>query len=153
MRERWVLGDTAETVLTIYKHTRACSTPLPRARAPLASQQRAVNVSGSTAALLEAAVFGWLRRRRLSEDARRRVLISLARSEEALIETHVQNVLDLLSAVGDEWSLVKVLELYLDTLAPDAAHAELITRRIMAEVRQDPDAAGGRRRRRATSPA
>jgi hypothetical protein len=63
------------------------------------------------------------------------MLIALARSEEAIVETHIENVLDLLDAVGDEMSLERALELYLDTMAPGDARAEIIARRLISRVR------------------
>jgi hypothetical protein len=91
-------------------------------------------------------VFGWFRRRRLSEGARRRVLVALARSEEALLEAHVENVLDVLEAAGDELSLERVLELYLDATEPGEARAEIIARRILGRVDHDRVAPAGRKR-------
>jgi hypothetical protein len=49
----------------------------------------------------EVAVLGWLRRRKLGESGRRRLLIALARAEEELIETHVANAVDVIESVGD----------------------------------------------------
>src|SRR5690606_8984873 len=47
-------------------------------------------------------MFNWIRRRRLSADARRKLLLVSARAEEAVVETHVVNILDLLDTLGDE---------------------------------------------------
>jgi hypothetical protein len=83
-------------------------------------------------------MLGWLKkRRRLSAAAQRRLLIALARSEEELVRVHVQNVLDVLEAVGGELSSGRVLELYLDELEVDEPHATIIAQRVMARLEED----------------
>ena len=79
-------------------------------------------------------VFDWLKRKRLSEDGRRRLMVSLAKAEEAVVETHVRNALDVIAAVGDEMPLDRVLELYLDTLEPGEGRQEIIARRVLARL-------------------
>jgi hypothetical protein len=93
-------------------------------------------------------VFRWLRRRRLSDSGRRRLLIALARAEEALVETHVRNVLRMQEAVGEELPLERALELYLEALDPGEPHSSIVERRVLASVEGPPAAARGRRARR-----
>jgi hypothetical protein len=95
-------------------------------------------------------VFDWLRRRRLSDDARRRLVIALARAEETIIETHVRNVLDVVAAVGDELALDRILDVYLEALEPDDTRATLIARRVLARLNTDgqPGRSRGARRLR-----
>src|SRR5688500_17354673 len=64
--------------------------------------------------LLEEAknMFNWLRRRRLSAGARKRMLLIAARAEDAIVETHVANIIDLLVNLGDEVDLDWGVELY-----------------------------------------
>lgn len=81
-------------------------------------------------------VFDWLRRRRLSDEGRRRLLVSLARAEEALVETHVRNALNVLESVGEEMSLDRALELYLEAMDPGDSRAEIIARRVLARLEQ-----------------
>ncbi|MEX2281017.1 MAG: hypothetical protein WEE89_00860 [Gemmatimonadota bacterium] len=76
----------------------------------------------------------WFKRRRLSEEARRRLLVALAKSEEAVIETHVRSALDVIATVGEELPLDRVLELYLDALEPGEGRAEIIARRVLARL-------------------
>ena len=87
-------------------------------------------------------VFDWLKRRRLSEERRRRLLVSLAKAEEAVVEAHVRNALDVIAAVGDELPLDRVLELYLDTLEPGEGRGEIIARRVLARLEGDEEDAG-----------
>lgn len=89
-------------------------------------------------------VFRWIRRRRLSESARRRLMIALARAEEGLVETHVRNVLRVHEAVSEEMTLDRALELYLEALDPGEPHASIVERRVLARVEGD---AGGRGKR------
>jgi hypothetical protein len=79
-------------------------------------------------------VFDWLKRRRLSEEGRRRLLVSLAKAEEAVLETHVRNALEVIATVGDELPLDRVLELYLEAVEPGNGRAEIIARRVLARL-------------------
>jgi hypothetical protein len=92
-------------------------------------------------------MFDWLRRRRLSNEARRKLLIAAARAEEAIVETHVANVLDLAYALRDEVDLDRALELYMEMLPMDEHMAVSVTNRALARheapgPRRDPG--GGR---------
>jgi hypothetical protein len=94
-------------------------------------------------------VFSWLKRQRMDEGARRRLLIALARAEEELIETHVQNALDVVEAVGDSLSIGRALELYLEALEPEEPRATIVAKRVLARLeRDDLERARGRKRRR-----
>lgn len=84
----------------------------------------------------------WLKRRRLSSEARRKLLIIAARSEEAVIETHVANAIGLLQALGDEVDLNRGLELYIDMMSLDDAISAAVTNRILARLEDQPSAAG-----------
>jgi hypothetical protein len=90
-------------------------------------------------------VLRWFRRRRLSEGGRRRLAFALARAEEALIEAHVRNVLDVYDAIGEEASVSGVAALYLDAMEVAEPQASIIARRVLA--RSD-SVAGPRRRAR-----
>lgn len=76
-------------------------------------------------------VIDFFRRRKLSDDMKRRLLVGLARSEEALIDTHVQNIFDLIDDLED-LPIEKVLDIYLDTLDLDENQATRIARRVLA---------------------
>lgn len=94
-------------------------------------------------------MLGWLRRRRRRDDAgRKRLLIALARAEEALIETHVENFLDVLDAVGDDIPLDRLLDIYLDAMEPGEPRATIIARRVLARLETDDGARGERPARR-----
>jgi hypothetical protein len=90
-----------------------------------------------------AAMLNWLRRRRLSADARRRLLIIAARSEEALIETHVSNTLDLLDALGEEIDLDRGIELYDEIMSLPPILAATVRTRVLARI-ETPTSASGR---------
>lgn len=93
-------------------------------------------------------MFDWLRRRRLSAEARRKLLIVAARSEEALVETHVANVLELLQALGGEVDVDRALELYAELLPMDEHLLSMVSNRVLARHGQ-PEA---RPRVRSTGP-
>ena len=82
-------------------------------------------------------VFDFFRRKKLSDDGRRRLLVALARAEEALVDTHVRNALDLIEVIGDELPLDRVLELYLEALDPGEGRAEVIARRVLSRLESD----------------
>jgi hypothetical protein len=77
-------------------------------------------------------MFDWLRRRRLSAEAKRKLLIVAARSEEALVETHVANVLELLEALAGEIDVDRGLELYAELLPMDEHQLAMVENRVMA---------------------
>lgn len=79
-------------------------------------------------------VFDFLKRRRLSEDGQKRLLVALARSEETIVETHVENALDVIEAVGDELPLDRVLQVYLEALESNPQRAEIIARRVLSKL-------------------
>ena len=79
-------------------------------------------------------MLGWLRRRRMSEAARRRMVIAMARAEEELVETHVRNALDLFEAVGEEIPMDQALETYLDAMDVTEPRASIVARRVMARL-------------------
>ena len=84
-------------------------------------------------------MFDWLKRRRLSEDTRRRLLVSLAKAEEAVVDTHVRNVLDVVAAVGGELPLDRVLELYVDAMDVGNGRSEIIARRVLSRLEGSED--------------
>jgi hypothetical protein len=86
-------------------------------------------------------MLGWLnRRRRLSTTGQRRLMLALARAEEQIIRTHVQNALDIMEAVGDELSPGRALELYLDEVEVDDPHATIVAQRVRSRLEEDSDA-------------
>ena len=84
-------------------------------------------------------MFDWMKRRKLSNDGRRRLLVAIAKAEEAILETHVRNALDVIVAVGDDLPLDRVLELYLDALEPGEGRTEVIARRVLSRLEADND--------------
>jgi len=93
-------------------------------------------------------MFDWLRRRRLSNEAKRKLLICAARAEEAIVETHVANVLDLLDTLREEVDVDRALELYMEMLPMDEHVAATVTNRVLARHDAPPSrrapATGGR---------
>jgi hypothetical protein len=97
----------------------------------------------------EAFVLGWLRKKRLSEAARRRLVVALARAEEEIIETHVESALDVLDSVGEDIPVQQVIDLYLDTFDPGEPRSSIVERRVLARLEsRGLRRTEGRRRRR-----
>lgn len=86
-------------------------------------------------------MFDWLRRRRLSSEAKRKLLIVAARSEEAIVETHVANVLDMIDMLGDELDLDRALEVYQEMLPMDEHVAATVTNRVLSRY-ENPSSRG-----------
>jgi hypothetical protein len=85
-------------------------------------------------------MFNWLRRRRLSAGARKRMLLVAARAEEAIVETHVSNLIDLLETLGDEVDFDRGIELYTEMMSLDETLAATVTNRLLARL-EDPRSA------------
>jgi hypothetical protein len=81
-------------------------------------------------------MLNWLRRRRLSPEARRQLLIIAARSEEAVIETHVKNALELINALGAEVDFERGIELYEEMMSLQPAVAAMIRNRVLARLEE-----------------
>jgi len=79
-------------------------------------------------------MFNWLRRRKLSSEARKRLLLVAARSEEAIVETHVANLIDLLETLEDEVDLDRALEIYIEMMSLDESMETTVTNRFLARV-------------------
>jgi hypothetical protein len=80
-------------------------------------------------------MFNFLRRRRLSAESQRKLKIVKARAEEAVIGTHVANVLELYDMLGDEVDVERALDLYLEEVAPgplEETMAAAVANRVLA---------------------
>ncbi len=73
-------------------------------------------------------------RKRLSAEVRRKLMIAAARSEEAVIETHVANALDLLDDLGDEIDVDRAMEMYVDMMSLGETVASVVTNRVLAQL-------------------
>ena len=83
-------------------------------------------------------VMGWLKgRRRLTDAADRRLLIALARAEEEIVRTHVQNALEVIDAVAGEMTMGRALELYLDEADLDEPQSTIVARRVLARLEEE----------------
>jgi hypothetical protein len=77
-------------------------------------------------------LFDWLRRRRLSNEAKRKLLLAAARAEEALVETHVANVMEMMALLEGEIDVDRGLELYHEMLPMDEHISATVTNRVLA---------------------
>ena len=78
----------------------------------------------------------FLRKRRLSAAAERRLLSVLARCEQEVVNTHVQNALDVIEAVVEEMSPARAVELYLDELDVDDPERTIVAQRVLSGLRE-----------------
>jgi hypothetical protein len=90
-------------------------------------------------------MFNWIRRRRLSGDTRKRLLLVAARAEEAIVETHVNNLLDLLETLDDEIELDRAIEIYAEMVSLEESRAPTVTNRLLARL-ENPQSATRTRR-------
>jgi hypothetical protein len=79
-------------------------------------------------------MWNWFRRKKLSVDARRRLTILAARSEEAVVETHVANATALLGELADEVDLERGLDLYEEIMHLPPILSATVRTRVMARV-------------------
>lgn len=80
-------------------------------------------------------MLNWLRRRRLSDDARKKLMLFSARAEEEIIDAHVGNLLDLLDTLGDELDLDTAIDMYVNRMmALDETLASTVTNRLLAQL-------------------
>lgn len=79
-------------------------------------------------------MLNWLFRKRLSAEARRKLMIAAARSEEAIVETHVENALELLEDLGDEVEMDRGVELYLEVMSLTDPLASTVSNRVLARL-------------------
>jgi hypothetical protein len=91
-------------------------------------------------------MFNLFRRRRLSKDGRRRMMLAVARSEEALLDTHVANVFGMLEMLGHEIDVDHTLELYVQQMSLPEHLASTVATRVLAHL-------GGEVERPTTPPA
>ena len=90
-------------------------------------------------------MFNWIRRRRLSGDTRKRLLLVAARAEEAIVETHVNNLLDLLETLDDEIDLDRAIEIYAEMVSLEESRMATVANRLLAHL-ENPQAAQRPRR-------
>ncbi len=80
-------------------------------------------------------MFNWLRRRRLSEEARKKLMLFSARAEEEIIDAHVANLLDLLDTLGAEIDLDDAIDIYVNRMMSlDETLATTVTNRLLARL-------------------
>lgn len=92
-------------------------------------------------------MLGWLKKRKLGESARKKLMIAMARAEDALIETHVSNILDVAAALEGEVEIDRAAALYLDRIELDEDLAGSVTNRLLARLdTYESPARGGRTR-------
>lgn len=80
------------------------------------------------------AIFSRLRRRvkgRVQDELRDRINLAAARTEDALLETHVENGLIFVRAVDEEMESPEAVELYLDTMLIPEGVADVIYNRAL----------------------
>jgi hypothetical protein len=85
-------------------------------------------------------MFNWLRRRRLSANARKKMLLVHARAEEAIVETHVSNLIDLLETLGDEIDLDRGVDLYVEMMSLSETLAATVATRLLAAYEEEANA-------------
>ncbi len=95
------------------------------------------------------AIFGRLRRRirgRVQEDLRHRISLAAARTEDALLEAHVENALIFVKALDDEVQAPEAAELYIETMMLPEGLGDVIYNRALRILADDvlPAVAGTR---------
>lgn len=79
-------------------------------------------------------MLNWLRRRRLSGETRRKLLLAAARAEEAVVETHVAHALELLDTLADEVDPERAIEIYVELLGLGETLGGTVGTRALARI-------------------
>ena len=82
-------------------------------------------------------MFGWMRRKKISGRAKRRLMIALARAEEEILETHVANALAVMDALDNELSMGHALELYLEAMDLGEVRETIVAKRVLARLEEE----------------
>ncbi len=82
-------------------------------------------------------MFGWMKKRKLSGRAQRRLMIALARAEEEILETHVANALAIMDALEGEMSMGHALELYLEAMDLGEVRETIVAKRVLARLEEE----------------
>lgn len=93
-------------------------------------------------------MLNWLRRRRLSDETRRKLLLAAARAEEAVIETHVTHALNLLRTLTGEVDPERGIEIYVELLGLGEPLAGAVSTRVLARLEHGEAAPTARSARR-----
>jgi hypothetical protein len=86
------------------------------------------------------AIFGRLRQRirgRVHEELRTRINLAAARTEDDLLQTHVENALIFAKALSEESSVFDSVELYLETMMIPEGIADVIYNRALRTLAED----------------
>lgn len=62
------------------------------------------------------------------------MLLLSARAEDAIVETHANNLLDLLHTLGEEVDLDRGIELYAEMVSLDESIAGAVTNRVLTRL-------------------
>ena len=82
-------------------------------------------------------MFGWMKKRKLSGRAQRRLMIALARAEEEILETHVSNALAIMDTLEGEMSMGHALELYLEAMDLGEVRETIVAKRVLARLEEE----------------
>jgi hypothetical protein len=64
-------------------------------------------------------------------------MVALAKAEERIVRTHVQNALHVMDAVAEEMKPGRALQVYLDELEVEEPQATIIAQRVKARLEED----------------
>lgn len=79
-------------------------------------------------------MFNWMKRKKLSPSGKRKLLIIAARAEEAILETHVSNLIVLLEELSDEVDLDRGITLYMEMMELTEDMASNVANRLLARL-------------------
>jgi hypothetical protein len=133
-----ILGLTPEQARNIGSRAlaelgRRGARPAAASEVPLAESEPE-EVSAHAAEGRSDALFSRLRRRvrgRVQDELRERINLAAARTEDALMETHVENALIFRKALSDDLPAPEAVELYLETMVLPEGLADVIYNRAL----------------------
>jgi hypothetical protein len=136
------LGETMATairtrVLMRFEEQDGSESPVPASTYPARPAARPVAASDDGWALLrqsQRVVEGVRLRQRRNEEMDRIILLALARAEENLIRTHVENAIGFVALLQEQLSLDRSVQQYLGAVGLAGGRAQAVFQRTMAKL-------------------
>jgi hypothetical protein len=119
------------------RRERGGGAPAPRTPPPAEEEREEEPATSSDSQGRSDALFARLRRRvrgRVQEDLRHRINLAAARTEDELLETHVDNALIFIRALSQDIAEPEAVELYLETMMLPEGTADVIYHRSLRRI-------------------
>jgi hypothetical protein len=134
IRTRVLLAAEAEQEATGASQAGASATGRAGRRSPRPFAERAGEEEGWRRFMPDAVVRGVRERQRRSEEVERTVQLALARAEESLIRTHVENAISFAALLDSHLPLDRAVQQYLGAVLLTGCRGQVVFQRTMARL-------------------